>query len=266
MSNSQILHVESLGCPGAPGIVFLHGLAGSTASWGEPFLALAVDHDLLLVDLLGFGRSPKPAIAYSVEDHLLALRRTLQQQDMPRPHLVGHSMGALLALAYAARYPNEVGRVVLLALPWFANEEEARRKISEQSLFNRWLALETPLAHLVCTVMCRIRPWLMPLMPHVLRDVPAEVARDVLRHNWLSYSRTLKHLIIGLRPAALLPQIKAPLLIVQGLKDETASAGPVALGIAGHANARLRTIDAGHHMIFTHAEELANDVRNFVSH
>lgn len=265
MSNPNILHVESFGCHGAPGIVFLHGLAGSTASWGKPFLSLAVDHDLLLVDLLGFGRSPKPAIEYSLEDHLLALRQTLQQQGLQRPHIVGHSMGALLALAYAARYPNEVGRVVLLALPWYATEEEARRRIAEQSLFNRWLALETPLAHLACTVMCRIRPWLMPLMPHVLRDVPAEVAKDVLRHNWLSYSRTLKHLIIGLRPAAMLPQTKAMLLIVQGSKDETASVGPVALGIAGYANVKLQTIDAGHHMVFTHAQPLADGIRDFLA-
>lgn len=153
---------------------------------------------------------------------MLALRQTLQQQGLQRPHIIGHSMGALLAMAYAARYSNKVGCVVLLALPW-----------------------------------------LMPLMPHVLRDVPAEVARDVLRHNSLSYSRTLKHLIIGLRPAALLPQTKATLLIVQGLKDETALVGPVALGIAGHANARLQTIDAGHHMVFTHAQLLADGIRDF---
>lgn len=252
------LHTEALGPADSPqAVVFLHGLAGSTASWLAPFRELAPTRRVVLVDLLGFGHSPKPAMAYSLDDHLLALRTTLNGLGVKRAHLVGHSMGALLALAYAARFPQAVGQLVLLALPWYANPDEARRKIAAQSLFNRWLALETPLAHLACTVMCRLRPWLMPLMPRLLRDVPPQVAMDVLRHNWLSYSRSMQHLIIASTPAAWLSAYTGPILFIQGLQDEAAPCAPVKAGIAGAANARLETLDAGHHMVFSHAPTLA---------
>ena len=145
-------------------------------------------------------------------------------------------------------------------MPWYSSEAGARTKIAEQSLFNRWLALETPLARIACSAMCHLRPWLMPLMPRLVRDVPAEVARDVLHHNWLSYSRSLKYLIIELRPAELLPLVNVPLLFIQGLKDQTAPPTLVASGIEGYANAQLQTIDAGHDMISTHAQSLVHAI------
>lgn len=260
------LFVEKFGPPQdavAPTLVFLHGIAGSTASWGAPFRALAGSHRVLLVDLLGFGRSPKPAVDYSLHDHLDALDHTLTSLGVVRPVIVGHSMGALLALAYAAHRPQAVQRLLLLALPWYASAAEARERIARQSLFNRWLAMETPWAHAACTLMCHARPWLMPLMPRLLRDVPPEVARDVLRHNWLSYSRSLRHLVIESNPAAGLARLQAPTLLVQGEQDETAPVEPVALGITACPQARLETIAAGHHMIFTHAQELADRVQRF---
>lgn len=265
MSDSPILHVESFGRLDSPCIVFLHGLAGSTASWGEPFRQIANSHRVLLVDILGFGRSPKPMVDYTLQDHVAALNTTLLTHHIDSVYVVGHSMGALLALAFAALQPTRVQGLTLLAMPWYASEAEARTKIAEQSLFNRWLALETPLARVACSAMCHLRPWLMPLMPRLVRDVPAEVARDVLRHNWLSYSRSLKHLIIELRPAELLPLVNVPLLFIQGLKDQTAPPAPVASGIEGHTNARLQTIDAGHYMIFTHAQSLVETVREIVT-
>lgn len=265
MSDSPILHVESFGRLDSPCIVFLHGLAGSAASWGAPFRQIANSHRVLLVDVLGFGRSPKPAIGYTLQDHIAALHATLLLHNAEQAHVVGHSMGALLALAFAAHQPTHVEGLTLLAMPWYSSEAEARTKIAEQSLFNRWLALETPLARIACSAMCHLRPWLMPLMPRLVRDVPSEVAKDVLRHNWLSYSRSLKHLIIELRPAELLPLVNVPLLFIQGLKDKTAPPAPVASGIEGYANAQLQTIDAGHYMIFTHAQSLANGIRDLLN-
>lgn len=257
-ANSPVLHFEVLGRSDAQAIVYLHGLAGSTAAWSAPFRQLAASYRTVLVDLLGFGRSPKPDMDYSLDEHLLALHETLRRQGVASAHIVGHSMGALLALAYAARYPQAVSGLALLALPWYADAQDARRKIAKQSLFNRWLALDTPLAHFACMAMCRIRPWLMPWMPRLLRDVPPEVAKDVLRHNWLSYSRSFRHLILEAQPAVWLAQVLTPVLFIQGAQDETAPPAEVARHIANYANARLETIDAGHLMVFTHAAELAH--------
>lgn len=219
-----LLHCEDLGETQAPSVLFIPGMVGSSTSWTGPFRALARHRRLLLVDLLGFGYSPKPEDAeYSLNDHLQALRDTLSARGVSQVDVVGHSMGALLALAYAARFPQEVRRAALLGMPWYRSETEARHTIARSSLFNRALALETPLAHFACTLMCLLRPVLLPLMPWFMRSVPPMAARDALRHRWWSYSRTLKHLIIESQPADWLSGMGQPVLFVHGTRDRRRS-------------------------------------------
>jgi len=84
------------GPPDRPVIVFLHGLGGSRNSWNADFHRLNDRFRLIFLDVLGFGCSPKPEIAYSVDDHVDAIRSTLDQSGVRSITLVGHSMGCVL--------------------------------------------------------------------------------------------------------------------------------------------------------------------------
>jgi pimeloyl-ACP methyl ester carboxylesterase len=213
-ADCEILFYEVLGPldenPDAHTLVFLHGIAGSTAAWGEPFRALAAEHRLIFLDCLGFGNSPKPKIAYTVSQHLAALKATLQH--LQRLHgfqgvsLVGHSMGALLAAHWAVLWaePLELKAVALLSLPVYGSAEEASKQVAASSLFNKWMALETPAARAVCWLMCRLRPVLMPVMPFFLSDLPPAVARDSLKHTWWSYSGSLREVVLNSRAGLLI--------------------------------------------------------------
>lgn len=77
------------------------------------------------MDLLGFGDSPKPWCRSTVDRHLDALAATLAGQR--NIMLVGHSKGAVLALAYAARNPALVRRLFLIGLPHFGSQANAYR-------------------------------------------------------------------------------------------------------------------------------------------
>lgn len=100
-------------------VVFLHGGPGEGSQTFAKFAGPALEGRLRMVylDQRGSGRSarPKDAAAYSigrlVED-VEALRREL---GVERISLIGHSFGTVLALEYAARYPEHVSRVVLAA-------------------------------------------------------------------------------------------------------------------------------------------------------
>src|SRR5688572_2143511 len=97
------LHVRTLGERGQV-IVLLHGLAGSERYYGAAFDALASDARLVVPDLLGFGKSPKPPSGYGPDQHSAALGETLDALGVDAPVLlVGHSAGALVALAFARR-------------------------------------------------------------------------------------------------------------------------------------------------------------------
>ncbi|MFG3260454.1 alpha/beta fold hydrolase [Streptomyces sp. NPDC048172] len=99
--------------------VWLHGLGASS---GPYFTASAV-HPLLagprslLVDLLGFGISDRPAdFGYSLEEHAIALARALEAADVGGggAEVVAHSMGGAIAIVLAARHPRLVERMVLI--------------------------------------------------------------------------------------------------------------------------------------------------------
>src|SRR5690348_9103912 len=99
------LFVRLAGGGSAQPLVLLHGLASSSRYW-LPYVRLLGGRRLVLPDLLGFGRSPKPATsAYTPQDHVSALAAALTRLRgrglVPPFDLVGQSAGSVVALHYA---------------------------------------------------------------------------------------------------------------------------------------------------------------------
>ncbi|CAA6655894.1 unnamed protein product [Spirodela intermedia] len=76
---------------------------------------------LIAVDLLGFGRSPKPTDSlYTLREHVDMIERSvLEPYKVKQFHIVAHSLGCILALALAVKYPGAVKSLTLLAPPYF---------------------------------------------------------------------------------------------------------------------------------------------------
>ncbi|CAA0834609.1 alpha/beta-Hydrolases superfamily protein [Striga hermonthica] len=107
-------------------VVFIHGFISSSAFWTEtvyPNLSKAAKskYRLLAVDLLGFGRSPKPTDSlYTLREHLDMIEKSvLEPYNVGSFHIVAHSLGCILALALAVKYPESVKSLTLLAPPYF---------------------------------------------------------------------------------------------------------------------------------------------------
>src|SRR5262245_318787 len=128
------LYAKQLGAGNTEAILFIPGFVGSHEVWDEKFQSLQSDYQLLLIDALGFGHSPKPNIDYTVANHTEVIRETLQGLNVERTHIVGHSMGSLLALAYIYQFPESIVSLALISLPFFHNEQEAREGIKKSSL------------------------------------------------------------------------------------------------------------------------------------
>ncbi|CAN6202706.1 unnamed protein product [Urochloa humidicola] len=107
-------------------VVFIHGFISSSVFWTEtvfPAFSAAARgrYRMFAVDLLGFGRSPKPAESlYTLREHVEMIERSvLQRYRLGSFHVVAHSLGSVLALAIAVKYPDAVKSVTLLAPPYF---------------------------------------------------------------------------------------------------------------------------------------------------
>jgi len=130
-------------------LVFLHGIGNSGRTWDEVSMKLPDDVNLTVVDLLGFGDSPKPDWAtYDAKTQARSLAKTLLGLGLQRRIiLVGHSMGALVAVEFAKRYPTLVRSLVLCSPPLynvdptddkrlFVERDEQLRRLYEFALKN----------------------------------------------------------------------------------------------------------------------------------
>ncbi|MFI6157980.1 alpha/beta fold hydrolase [Kitasatospora sp. NPDC051170] len=103
--------------PGAePARLYLHGLGSSSPA----YFAAAATHPLLagrrslLLDLLGFGLSDRPADrAYTLEEHADAVAAAVGAAGLDSVEVIGHSMGGAVAIVLAHRHPRLVTRLLL---------------------------------------------------------------------------------------------------------------------------------------------------------
>jgi pimeloyl-ACP methyl ester carboxylesterase len=97
-------------------LVLVHGAGTSSAVWRRAVPRLASRHRVIAPDLPGYGRSPAAGRGFALEQVADRLASGLAEAGAPAPYdLVGHSMGGAVAILVAARHPELVRRLVLVA-------------------------------------------------------------------------------------------------------------------------------------------------------
>jgi pimeloyl-ACP methyl ester carboxylesterase len=249
------LHFIEKGTEG-PTLVFIPGLGGTTRYWQGRVGALEKNYRILMVDPLGFGDSPKPWSRYTVDRHVNALYQTLINEK--RFVLIGRSMGTLLSIAYAARHPEQVERLVLLSIPFFSAAKEARRFFSSQPVPYGWFFSNMVLAAIICIITRRV---FGRLMPYFRRDLPRAVAADIVKHSWRSFTSSFWEVICNYdakRDADALGNL--PVLFIHGDRDDTA---PPAAAIAlanGRQNWQSLILSGVDHHPWLRASRVCQDV------
>lgn len=104
---SHIAYREE-GSPGGPVAVFLHGNPTSSFIWRNIIGRVAVVAHCVAPDLIGFGQSGKPAIAYRFADHVRYLEAFFDASGITSAYLVAQDWGTALAFELAARRPSLV--------------------------------------------------------------------------------------------------------------------------------------------------------------
>lgn len=110
-------------------VVFIHGIGHSGNAWQEVISKLPKDIRVISIDLLGFGKSPKPHWPiYSVRLQARAFIATILRLRINGPLiLVGHSLGALVSVEIARRYPLLIRSLVLCSPPFYKQDLIARK-------------------------------------------------------------------------------------------------------------------------------------------
>jgi pimeloyl-ACP methyl ester carboxylesterase len=103
----------SIGGKGSP-VVLLHGCAQTSHMWNPIMPLLAENHTVIVPDLRGAGGSSKPESGYDKKTMAVDIHDLVASLGFKRARVVGHDIGLMVAYAYAAQFPQETERLVLM--------------------------------------------------------------------------------------------------------------------------------------------------------
>lgn len=111
--------------------VLVHGVGSNLTAWDDVAAALARHAPVVRYDLRGHGGSPRRDVPYRLDDFVADHAEVMAGLGIDRAHLVGFSLGGLIAQAVALRAPKSVDRLVLVGAVAGRTPEE-RTAVSER--------------------------------------------------------------------------------------------------------------------------------------
>ncbi|MCC6147464.1 MAG: alpha/beta hydrolase [Anaerolineaceae bacterium] len=132
-----IIHYEVLG-RGRP-VIFLHGWVGSWRYWMSTLQAASTTYRAYALDLWGFGESAKNPQQYGLDQQAALLDSFLNEVGIGRVALVGHGLGALVALSFSLQHPEIVDRAMAISCPVGEGAIAPRFRTSDLTALADWL-------------------------------------------------------------------------------------------------------------------------------
>lgn len=137
----EIVHYEVLG-RGKP-LIFLHGWVGSWRYWIPAMQAASISFRTYALDLWGFGDSAKVPNYYSLEQQANLVDKFMQEMGIGKIAMIGHGLGALVALLYASRNRKWVDRVMAISIPDGTRAVNSRLNNAPPEELAEWLLNRT---------------------------------------------------------------------------------------------------------------------------
>ena len=229
-----------------PRVLLLHGLLSSRGVWGPMQTVLDGSLETFAPDLLGYGSAPRPGGEYTLE-RIVEYLRPIVERERPT-HLVGHSMGGIIALALAAELPHQFERVGIISVPVFDTRTEGLDYLHRRGLFHRAVLHADYLSHAGCSALHRVRPLWLPFAPLFVPHQPRAVVRGAFDHCRDSHQGSLDNVIFAGHVGRLAPLVASPVVALHGGHDRAAPREN-AREIAEQAGWQFRTAPTANHQI-----------------
>jgi pimeloyl-ACP methyl ester carboxylesterase len=247
--------------PTRPTLVFVHGAQSSGATWLpviKHLRPLLPEMQMLALDLPGHGRNTEPLVG-SIEALADWLSEWLKQKASTPLHLAGHSMGSLVVLELASRWPGRFASVSLLgtASPMGVNEA-----LLSQARDNPAQAIDLVAKYSFAPANAQ-RP-----DPDALTPGSTLIESSVRAMHEQSLQCIANDLVACNRyqgGAAAAEKLLCPVLVLYGALDKMTSPKSATALANTMTNAQLRTIDnVGHAMMAEAPEHVASRLADFL--
>jgi len=255
LSNGISFPYLKQGDPGGKAVLFLHGFAGSCHSFDQVLPLLPDSLYALVYSQRGHGDASKPQRGYRLQDFASDAREFLDQFELQKAVVVGHSMGAAVAMKFALNFPELTTALVLVGsgLP----------KRGDRAVQNFWESTVSGLEDPVDPDFVRsfientiARPIPSSVLEKIVRDslkVPAHVWKEAYK-NRMNEDFTDE---IG--------KIEAPTLLIWGDLDTKTSRSEQEALLKSIPDARLLVYQGtGHELHVEEPQRFASDLVQFL--
>jgi pimeloyl-ACP methyl ester carboxylesterase len=252
------LHVTHFLSPKRPKATFIliHGIGNSAKAWEALMPLLPKNVRVIGIDLLGFGKSPRPYWAkYDARTQSRSVIATmLKLRLLQQPIIVGHSLGGLVAVEVAKRYPRTVKQLILCSPPFYRNTEEKRRLLQRDAILK--------------DLYRRARKYpqtLETLSPLIVKLKLASKSLDINAGNMPSYVAALEASIVNQTSLVDAANLKLPITILYGSLDPVVIGSNIKKLAMSNTNIVAKKITTGHEIVGRYVKFIAKEMSESVS-
>ena len=219
-------------------VLFIHGIGNNSHAWDEVIDKLPKNIKVVTVDLLGFGESPKPSWAlYNARTQARSVLATFLKLRLRGPIIiVGHSLGALVAVDVARRYPLLVRSLILCSPPFYQLHEDEKKLLprGDDVLMNIYRTGK------------KYREKFLQVAAIAMRYKLINNVFSVTNENVDSYMWALEAAIINQTSFYDVTKLKLPIDILHGTLDPVVVARNLRELAHDHDNIKLHSVLSGH--------------------
>ncbi len=234
---NALVHYEAIG-RGKP-LIFLHGWLGSWRYWMQTMEALSDRYRTYALDLWGFGDSDRNIQRYDMESYVNLLDQFMMQLGIMRASLVGHSLGAAVAVLSSIRSPEHIDRIMAVSTPVVDAAVSKRLNSTGGSLVDRVLGRRGSTDY-------------------------TQVEGEAAKTDPMALSNSAKSLS-SLEMRRVFERVQLPTLLVHGEKDPFLS--PVQIEEMPNVDDNIRPItlsESGHFPMLDEANKFQRLLRDFL--
>lgn len=221
-------------------ILFIHGIGNSALAWTDVIERLPDNVNVIAIDLMGFGKSPCPDWAvYDAKTQARAVIATLLRYRVrSKLTIVGHSLGALVAVEVAKNYPALVSDLVLCSPPFYKVSSKPTLRVSRDKLLNDLYDL-----------IRRYPEQFVSIAGLAMKLGIVNKAFNVTSDNVTTYMAALEACIINQTALDDAKRVNKPMTIIHGSLDPVVVLGNIKSLVQSNPQAHLVSIIAGHEVM-----------------
>ncbi len=219
-------------------LVLLHGFMENLSIWSDMEPYLSEHFSLLKIDLPGHGQSEIVAEVQTMEMMAEEIKKVLDDQNLDKVHLLGHSMGGYISLGFAEKYPESLKSLTLFFSTYLPDDAEKK----EQRI-KSYRIIKDAFPHYA-------RAGVPNLFNSNERDIlegKIETALEVaLSTNNLGALASVKGMVERTDKKHILENLEAKILVLAGKHDNAVKTEALIKGLPDRTNIKSYILDCGH--------------------